>query len=48
MFQGLHPSLSITTDYHTQVLPPGPRPFFVNISVLLEEVTSVDEKQQVK
>ena len=48
LLQELHPSLSLPPDYLKNVLPPGPKPLLVNVSMELLHVVSVTELDQVK
>ena len=47
LLQELHPSLSLPPDYLKNVIPPGPKPLLVNVSMELLHVVSVTELDQV-
>ena len=45
--QVIHPMLLLPDGYHPYTMPPGSRPLTINISVVLMDVFSVNELEQV-
>ena len=45
--QGIHPKLTLSSDYHLMISPPGQRPMKLNVSVVILEILEVNEPKQV-